>query len=568
VLRHWVTTGQIEADDLVINEELAGWVLTSEAVELDDVFQKPESAPAPDSAEEAVPEPAPDIVEPNAQEEEVRVPDCAFHAGRTASEICVGCGKFICEECRERIEQKAYCRRCMAEKHAGIEPGAPVGPDAEGSVAPGAGSVAETSRLAIASVVLLVCALLVSVVMVVPRPNIMIAPIAGFVAFMAALLGGLALSRIRQSGNSLRGMGLALSGLIAGGVVLAGTLVVVFVFVTRGGAAAGGGPGGSDAPIPTIAIRRPGGVMRPGRRSTADVLRDRDAGARRLLDQGRALMAEDKLEEAVEKFKTMIRLYPETQIAKTVEGRLPVLVEELDRRRAEAETLKQQEEGAAQRRYEHADQMYIDGDEATAVEFLRSIIENYPETEAANKAADKITAHEERIAAENMERRDGLARELVAQADRLMEAEEYGEALQLYLRALDEYPETPTAAAAKVGLKRAETLTSDPSERAFVKIQKDLKTKTYEESVAMLRNFLGKYPETGHSEEAKKLLEENTKQKRTADNLHNFGRAYFEDGKYEVALGRYSKLIKEYPRSRWFAQGEEKYEATLRKLRE
>jgi hypothetical protein len=216
VLRHWVTTGQIEADDLVINEELAGWVLASEAIELDDVFQKPEFEPAPGRAEAPVPEPepAPGIVEPSAQEEEVRVPDCAFHAGRTASEICVGCGKFICEECREQIERKAYCRRCVAEKHAGIEPGAPVGPDAEGAEAPGAGPVAETSRHAVASVVLIVCALVASVAMFVPRPNIMYAPVVGFIAFMAALLGGLALSRIRQSGNSLRGTGLALSGFL------------------------------------------------------------------------------------------------------------------------------------------------------------------------------------------------------------------------------------------------------------------------------------------------------------------------------------------------------------------
>ena len=38
VLRHWVTSGQIEPDDLVINEDLADWVLASEIVELADLF--------------------------------------------------------------------------------------------------------------------------------------------------------------------------------------------------------------------------------------------------------------------------------------------------------------------------------------------------------------------------------------------------------------------------------------------------------------------------------------------------------------------------------------------------
>jgi len=563
VLRHWVTSGQIEPDDLVINEDLADWVLAPEIVELADLFRKhrPERLSEPIPAEKASPEPS-DI------EQEVQAPDCAFHPGRTASEICVGCGKFICEECRRRVERKVYCRRCLAEKQAGVEPGAPVGPEAPAMAVPGGEPQVKTSRLAISSVVFLAGAVLASVAMFVPGPNLMVAPAAGFIAFVAAMLGGIALSRIRQSGGSLRGKGLALSGLVTGCVVLTGTLVVVFIFITKGGVVAGRDHRRSDAPIGTMSGRRPGTLPPIGRRRQVQNLREREVGARQLLDEVGALLNEGRLEEAIGKCKEIVQSFPNTRTAGLVNDRLPVLLEELERRRAEAEAQKLQNEQAAQNRYEHAVKMFADGDEATALELLRSVVEGFPETESAKKAGAMIASNEKRMAAENLRKLEGEARELVAQAERLIETERYGEALQLYRRVVDEYSLTTIFADAETGLDRAEKLVSDPSEREFHRIQKSLDTKTYEESIELLGSFLGKYPTSARIAEASDLLDENTRRKRTADNLYNFGRAYLDDGKYEIALGRYNKLIKDYSRSRWVPQARKEYEEAFENLSE
>ena len=89
---------------------------------------------------------------------------------------------------------------------------------------------------------------------------------------------------------------------------------------------------------------------------------------------------------------------------------------------------------------------------------------------------------------------------------------------------------------------------------------------TYEESLRRLRNFLGKYPTSDRAEEARELLDEDTQNKSTADNLYNFGRAHFEEGKYETALGRYKKLVQDYPRSRWAARARAEYDEAVRIL--
>ena len=136
----------------------------------------------------------------------------------------------------------------------------------------------------------------------------------------------------------------------------------------------------------------------------------------------------------------------------------------------------------------------------------------------------------------------------------------------MYRKIANEYPQTPTSAATKSRFERADLFARDPSEREFHRIEKELETKTYAETIASLQTFLRKYPASARAAEARDLLEENRKQNRTADNLFNFGRAYFEDGKYEIALGRYRKLIKDYPRSRWILEAREDYEETIRKL--
>ncbi len=562
VLRQWVTSGQIVANDLVINEELADWITASEVVELADLFPESKSRSESTSAQEPFPD-------PHEKEPEVQVPDCAFHSGRTASEICVGCGKFICEECRRRIDKKVYCRECMAEKEAGVEPGTPVGPGVSGAAVSGAAPSKEISRLAIASLVFLAAAALASVGMVVPRPNIMFALGAGFLAFMAALLGGFAFSRIRQSGDTLGGRRMALSGLVAGSVVLVGTLAMASTLVTQTGLAARGAARRSGAPIRGNTGRRTGALPQIGRlQQGGRDLADSEAGARSLLDQAGDLLNQGRFEEAISKCKEIIRIYPNTRTAELVDDRLPVLIEEFERQRAESEELRQQNESAALQRYEHAIGMFADGDEATALALLRSIVESFPEAETAEKASVMIASNEDRIAAEDLQKLDAEARRLVAEADQLVGAEQYAEALQLYRKVVRKYPKSPTAADAKLSLANVETLVSDPSERAFRRIQKDLEAKTYEESIALLEGFLGEHPTSARVVEARKLLDENSKHRRTADNLYNFGRAYFEDEKYEVALGRFSKLLKDYSRSRWVPQARKEYEETLGNLQE
>lgn len=41
--------------------------------------------------------------------------NCYIHQDRPAVGTCVGCGKFICEECNTEIQSKNYCKKCVGE---------------------------------------------------------------------------------------------------------------------------------------------------------------------------------------------------------------------------------------------------------------------------------------------------------------------------------------------------------------------------------------------------------------------------------------------------------------------
>jgi hypothetical protein len=41
---------------------------------------------------------------------------CYIHPERDAVGACIGCGKFICEECRVETEGKNFCKKCVVEK--------------------------------------------------------------------------------------------------------------------------------------------------------------------------------------------------------------------------------------------------------------------------------------------------------------------------------------------------------------------------------------------------------------------------------------------------------------------
>jgi len=41
--------------------------------------------------------------------------NCYVHPEKGAVGTCVGCGKFICEECRTEVGNKNYCKSCVSE---------------------------------------------------------------------------------------------------------------------------------------------------------------------------------------------------------------------------------------------------------------------------------------------------------------------------------------------------------------------------------------------------------------------------------------------------------------------
>jgi tetratricopeptide (TPR) repeat protein len=560
VLRHWVETGQVGPDDRVIHENLTGWILASEASELSDLFPEealgsdPKSSPQESSTEELFfeAEIAPGA-DKDKDEEDVRVPDCAFHPGTTAEEICIGCGKFICEECRNRVERKIYCKKCLAEKQAGVEPGAPVGiavtPDPE---QPEAGS---GSRLAIAGVAFSAVAFVAAVMIVFPSPNILIAPAAGFFAFMGALFGGRALAKIRQIDGPERDRRLALAGVISGGIILAATVVMVTT-LTMGGKARLDGTG--ERPRPTVS-RGPGTKAAPSARGVMG----REEAASKMLNRAGSLLGEGMLAESIERCEEILRQYPDTESAKLVKERLPLLIEKLEKQRAEDEDARSRDEESARRNFDHAMKMFSDGAAASAMELLEGLIESYPGTEAAEKALARIALEEkeaERLLSEKNEKEAG---DLIARADRLLEEDQYEEAAGLYGKIVEDYSGASVIDDARLGLERAEKLASDPSEREFHMLSKELRFLTYEESIARLRSFIEKNPRTERGDEAGALLKENTRDKRNADNLYNFGKAHFEEGKYQIALGRFTTLVEDYPRSRLFDVAREKREEIL-----
>ncbi len=40
---------------------------------------------------------------------------CYIHEDRSSVGTCVGCGKFICDECNTEVQRKNYCKTCISE---------------------------------------------------------------------------------------------------------------------------------------------------------------------------------------------------------------------------------------------------------------------------------------------------------------------------------------------------------------------------------------------------------------------------------------------------------------------
>jgi hypothetical protein len=126
---------------------------------------------------------------------------CYVHPEVKAVGACVACGKGVCEECAVMVGQKYYCRACAAS-------GAALRPTT-------------TNGLAITSLVL----------------GIVSVPLAfcyGFgilFAIPALILGLIARRQIEESGGMQSGKGLALAGMITGGIVVGVAVLAVISIV-------------------------------------------------------------------------------------------------------------------------------------------------------------------------------------------------------------------------------------------------------------------------------------------------------------------------------------------------
>ncbi|RJP24668.1 MAG: hypothetical protein C4520_03710 [Candidatus Abyssobacteria bacterium SURF_5] len=552
VLRHWVETGQIEADDLVINEDLSDWIRAAEALDLFDLFERQEPGDrSGESARQSV----------EFADLEIKIPDCAYHPGQPAAEICVGCGKFVCKECGERFESKLYCRRCLAEKQVGAEPGlAAAGPVAQ--IIPGVRPAQRVNRFSLASVTLSVVAILCSFLMISPRFRMAAAPAVGFISFLAALLGAIGLGNLRSTQLSSRSKQFALSGLLVGLSLLILSVMAISLSIRqfRSGSATSIRGNQLNSIAPQTARRQP--------IYSKQMQEERDANSRQLLDQLTDQLNAGQLEGAVSTARTLVGLYPETDAARITQERLPLLENALEEKRVvDQESLRENEERARQR-LEYALKIYSDGNLNVTIDLLRSIVENFPTTETAKLAEAELKRIEGLLTNQRMKQEEEDASRLARQARERMEMERYEEAADIYRRLLNQYPATPTAVAARADLAQAQLLLSDASEREFRRIQKQSPDLSYEDVIPRLQEFLAQYPSSARFEEANRMLQDHLTNKSIADGLYTFGKTYLSERKYSLALGRYDKLINEHPRSQWTAQARKDREHALEKLKE
>jgi hypothetical protein len=134
--------------------------------------------------------------------------NCYIHADREAAGTCVGCGKFICTECTTAVGGKNYCPTCVSS-------GVP------------SQNVSSTNTLAIISLVLSLVAL----------PLTFCYGCGILFSIAAIILGFIARKEIKQSSGRQSGDGLALAGLIIGGittalVILGAVCYLLFLLIT------------------------------------------------------------------------------------------------------------------------------------------------------------------------------------------------------------------------------------------------------------------------------------------------------------------------------------------------
>jgi outer membrane protein assembly factor BamD (BamD/ComL family) len=349
--------------------------------------------------------------------------------------------------------------------------------------------------------------------------------------------------------------------------------VVAYVFTIEGRSGARPGSVRQAGLRQEIPGQRRNVLSRFGRRqstgrSPRQTLGQQEESARQLLAEASAFLNQGKFEEALERCKTIDELFPETETAELVRQRMPVLERVLENQRAEMQARAQENEDAARRKYDLAMELYSDGDRITSLELLKSIVADYPDTDTAAQAESDAARIGKELTDEESERQENDAAALLAQAETLMAAEQYREAAELYKKIATDYPQTSVAVNIRPMLEQVELIISDLSELAFYETKKALDTKTYEEAISLLQGLLEQFPNSNRADEIMDLIEENENNKRDADNLYNFGRAHFEEENYRIAIGRYEKLIREYPRSRRIPQAKRDNKEALERLQE
>jgi Domain of unknown function (DUF4190) len=127
---------------------------------------------------------------------------CFVHPGINAVGTCVNCGQAVCTDCATRVGGKIYCKSCAA------------------SVAP-LQQVSQTNGLAITSLVLSFLAV----------PSFFCYGAGALFGIAALITGLIARRQIKTSGNAQKGDGMALAGMIIGGV-FAGLLILIIIVAT------------------------------------------------------------------------------------------------------------------------------------------------------------------------------------------------------------------------------------------------------------------------------------------------------------------------------------------------
>ena len=137
---------------------------------------------------------------------------CYVHSDVEAVGVCVACGKGVCQECAVTVSGKAYCRDCAASGTTLAQP-------------------AKTNNLAITSLVLGIVSIPLTFCYYVGIP----------IGIAALVTGLIARRQIKDSGGTQTGNGMAVAGIVLGGIVgvLIACAVVAIIILALLGPAVG-----------------------------------------------------------------------------------------------------------------------------------------------------------------------------------------------------------------------------------------------------------------------------------------------------------------------------------------